>query len=69
MEAPFNERNPAVVIATKLGKLDDHHKKIMPIMSMFVPALPEESPSQNDEFINNTVDVAHLEELADLKRG
>jgi precorrin-3B methylase len=69
MEAPFNERNPAVVIATKLGKLDDHHKRIMPIMSMFVPALPEETPSQNDEFINNTVDVGHLEELADLKRG
>ena len=69
MEAPFNERNPAVVISTKLGKLDDHHRRIMPIMSMFVPALAEEDASVNEEFIQNTVDVGHLEELADLKRG
>lgn len=66
MEAPFNEQNPAIVIATKLGKLDDHHKKIMPIMSMFVPALPEETPSENEEFIKETADVRHLKEVADL---
>jgi uncharacterized protein YabN with tetrapyrrole methylase and pyrophosphatase domain len=66
MEAPFDERNPAFVISTKLGKLDDHHKKIMPIMSMFVPALPEETPSENEEFIRDTADVGHLKEVADL---
>ncbi len=69
MEAPFDERNPAVVISTKLGKLDDHHKKIIPIMSLFVPALPEETPSENEEFIKETTDVGHLRELADLRRG
>ncbi len=68
MEAPFNEQNPPVVISTKLGKLDDHHRKIMPIMSMFVPSLPEDSPSENTEFIEATTDVAHLEEMADVKR-
>ena len=69
MEAPFSESDPPVVIATKLGSLDDHHKKIMPIMSMFIPALPKEKPSENEEFIRKTEDVSHLEGLADLKRG
>jgi uncharacterized protein YabN with tetrapyrrole methylase and pyrophosphatase domain len=69
MEAPFSERHPPVVISTKLGKLDDHHRKIIPIMSMFVPALPEETPQENEEFIRETTDVGHLKELADLKRG
>lgn len=69
MEAPFNEQNPPVVISTKLGKLDDHHRRIMPIMSMFVPALPEDSPSENTEFIEATTDVKHLEEMADVKRN
>src|SRR6266850_5424012 len=63
MEAPFTERHPPVVISTKLGSLDDHHKKIMPIMSMFIPALPEDAPSENEEFIKATTDVKHLEEL------
>ena len=66
MEAPFNEQNPPVVISTKLGSLDDHHKKIMPIMSMFVPALPREAPEENEAFIKSTTDVAHLEEVADV---
>jgi uncharacterized protein YabN with tetrapyrrole methylase and pyrophosphatase domain len=69
MEAPFSERHPPVVISTKLGKLDDHHKKIIPIMSLFVPALPEETSSENEEFIKETMEIGHLEELADLRRG
>jgi uncharacterized protein YabN with tetrapyrrole methylase and pyrophosphatase domain len=66
MEAPFNEQNPPVVIATKLGSLDDHHRRIMPIMSMFIPALPEETASENEEFIKATTDVGHLEDVADV---
>lgn len=69
MEAPFTERHPAVVISTKLGSLDDHHKKIQPIMSMFIPALPDDSTPINEEFIKNTSDRRHLEELADLNQG
>jgi uncharacterized protein YabN with tetrapyrrole methylase and pyrophosphatase domain len=68
MEAPFNEQNPAVVISTKLGWLDDHHRRIMPIMSMFIPALPEDEPSENEEFIKATTDVGHLEEVAEVMK-
>ena len=66
MEAPFDEKNPPVVIATKLGSLDDHHKKIMPIMSMYIPALPKDEALENEEFIQSTTDVKHLEEVADV---
>ena len=64
MEAPYTERDAPVVIATKLGLLDQHHKKIMPIMSMFIPALPVDSASGNEEFIRNTVNLEHLKEMA-----
>lgn len=69
MEAPYSEQHPAVVISTKLGKLDDHHRKIMPVMSMFIPALPEKTRKANEDFIKATTDRGHLEELAKLKRG
>src|SRR6185436_15276115 len=64
MEAPYTERDAPVVISTKLGSLDQHHKKIMPIMSMFIPALPVDAESENEEFIKSTVDVDHLKEMA-----
>ncbi len=64
MEAPYTERDPAVVIATRLGSLDQHHKKIHPVMSMFIPALPVDDRSENEEFIKSTVDVEHLKEMA-----
>jgi uncharacterized protein YabN with tetrapyrrole methylase and pyrophosphatase domain len=64
MEAPYTERDAPIVISTKLGLLDQHHKKIMPIMSMFIPGLPVDAASENEEFIKNTVDVEHLKEMA-----
>jgi len=64
MSAPYTASDAPVVISARLGSLDQHHKKIMPIMSMFIPALPETAPSENEEFIRRTVDVEHLKELA-----
>lgn len=64
MAAPYAASDPPVVISTKLGSLDQHHKKIMPIMSMFIKALPGDESSENEEFIRQTVDVEHLKEVA-----
>lgn len=64
MEAPYTASDAPVVISTKLGSLDQHHKKIMPVMSMFIPALPVEAASVNEEFIKSTMDVEHLKEMA-----
>ena len=64
MAAPYATVDAPVVISTKLGSLDQHHKKIMPVMSMFIPALPVDEASVNEEFIRRTVDVEHLKEVA-----
>jgi hypothetical protein len=64
MSAPYTSSDAPIVISTRLGSLDQHHKKIMPIMSMFVPALPMEAASENEEFIQSTVDAEHLKEMA-----
>jgi hypothetical protein len=64
MEAPYTARDAPVVIATRLGSLDHHHKRIMPVMSMFIPALPVAAAEENEEFIQSTVDVEHLKEMA-----
>jgi hypothetical protein len=64
MAAPYSAEDAPVVISTKLGSLDQHHKKIMPVMSMFIPALPVDESSVNEEFIRRTVDVGHLKEVA-----
>jgi len=64
MSAPYSADEAPVVISTKLGSLDKHHRKIMQIMSMFIPALPVEDASVNEEFIRSTVDVEHLKEVA-----
>ncbi|HVQ38477.1 MAG TPA: SAM-dependent methyltransferase [Pyrinomonadaceae bacterium] len=64
MSAPYSAGDAPVVISTKLESLDQHHKRIMPIMSMFVPALPANESAQNEEFIQATVDIEHLKEVA-----
>jgi uncharacterized protein YabN with tetrapyrrole methylase and pyrophosphatase domain len=64
MSAPYSADEAPVVISTKLGSLDKHHRKIMQIMSMFIPALPVDDASVNEEFIRSTTDVEHLKEVA-----
>jgi hypothetical protein len=64
MSAPYTSSDAPLVISTRLGSLDQHHKKIMPIMSMFIPALPAQLASENEAFIQSTVDAEHLKELA-----
>lgn len=64
MAAPYSASDAPVVISTKLGSLDQHHKKIMPIMSMFIWALPVGETSENVEFIKRTMDLEHLKEVA-----
>ena len=66
MGAPYTEKDAPVVITTKLGSLDQHHKKIMPVMSMFIPALPVEESEQNEDFIRSTADMEHLKEVAQI---
>jgi len=64
MSAPYSKNDRPVKITTKLGSLDDHHKRILPIMSLFIPGLPQDI--DNSEFLRNTESVEHLKEIADL---
>jgi hypothetical protein len=69
LQAPFNRNDRPVAITTKLGSLDRYHKTILPIMSLFIPALPdgeEDSSSINLAFVRNTEDKEHLRAIADL---
>jgi Protein containing tetrapyrrole methyltransferase domain and MazG-like (predicted pyrophosphatase) domain len=64
MSAPYSKNDRPVKITTKLGSLDDHHKRILPIMSLFIPGLPQDI--DNSEFLRDTASVEHLKEIADL---
>jgi uncharacterized protein YabN with tetrapyrrole methylase and pyrophosphatase domain len=66
LSAPYSKTDPPVIITTKLGSLDQHHRKILPIMSLFIPALPTDDSRENKEFIRDTLKVDHLREIADL---
>lgn len=68
LSAPYSKNDSPVIITTKLGSLDQHHRRILPIMSLFIPALPEATHDSkgNAEFIRSTAGVEHLREIADL---
>ena len=68
LSAPYSKNDPPVIITTKLGSLDQYHRRILPIMSLFIPGLPEEigNSKANIEFIRSTESMNHLMEIADL---
>jgi uncharacterized protein YabN with tetrapyrrole methylase and pyrophosphatase domain len=68
LSAPYNNNDFPVVITTKLVRLDQYHRRILPVMSLFIPALPEaaDDPRKNTEFIRSTERIEHLRALADL---
>jgi uncharacterized protein (UPF0261 family) len=39
MRAPYDRRERPTVITTRLDSLDDHHRKIVTSMCLFIPAL------------------------------
>ena len=68
LSAPYSKNDPPVIITTKLGSLDQYHRRILPIMSLFIPGLPEAigNSKANIDFIRSTESMNHLLEIADL---
>lgn len=68
--APLSKKDTPKIIKTKLCSLDNHYKNILPEMSLFIPALDNDSNSQfNGDFIRKTEDVKYLKRIAVIKKN
>ena len=67
--APSSKREKPKIIQTKLGLLDDHYKKNLSGMSLFIPALRYDDDYEIDEdFYHKTEDLEYLKTIAVIKR-
>lgn len=67
LHAPYDKTESPTVITTKLAALDKYHKRILPSMCLFIPALVDESSNASlEEYMTKARDEEHLREMAVL---